>query len=99
MLDDPPNLTPQFSPDRLTQVLDLLRKVLPIERLVRSAPSSRAQRLGLLLGPGHEIFVIERLYVRHLRLLAGSLPQMAQPALKGKPRLPRSEERRVGRAR
>ena len=76
MPQDPGDLRSQFPPVGLAQALDLLRKVFPIERQVRASyPSGRQalgapQRSGLLLGPAHEILVVERAWLRHVQMMA-----------------------------
>ena len=72
MAEDSRDLRPQLSPVRLPQALDLLGKVLPIERQVRaSAPAKLLglpQRGSLLLGPAHKILVVEGAWFRHILL-------------------------------
>src|SRR5579862_6867835 len=55
VLDDLPNAAAKFSAKGSTQILDLLGKVLPIDRFVRAGARS-AKRLGLLPGPGKKVF-------------------------------------------
>src|SRR5271163_4927362 len=72
MSQNPSDLRPQLAPVRLTQALDLLGEILPIERQIRASRSGRTQALGLpqrgclLLGPANEVFVVERVQPRHL---------------------------------
>src|SRR4051794_39474169 len=58
--NDAMDLAVQFAPFADAQTLDLLGQVLPIDRLIGAAACGVAQRLGLLLGPGEEILVIEK---------------------------------------
>src|SRR6516225_10038347 len=61
---DPSNLRAQFAPIRLSQAHNLLGEVLPIERQIGTLGAP--QRGRLLLGPAHEILVVERLQLRHI---------------------------------
>src|SRR4051812_41947622 len=65
MAYDPVDLAAQLAPVGPGQAVDLLRQVLPVERLVRAAPRRGPQSLGLLLGPGNEILVVQGLRFRH----------------------------------
>jgi hypothetical protein len=73
------NLRTQLAPVRLPQGLDLLGKIIPIERQIRASQSGRTQALGppqhgcVLLGPAHEVFVVERVQSRHRLIALGQM--------------------------
>jgi hypothetical protein len=60
---DPGSLRAQLTPVRPPQALDFLGKVLPIERQVGTFGLPQLSRL--LLGPAHEVFVVEVVQLRH----------------------------------
>src|SRR5215469_15496300 len=59
MLDDNRHTAAQLTPVRDAQALDLLGKVLPVERQIGAGAGRLSQSARLLLGPADEVFFIK----------------------------------------